>query len=85
MLGNPLRIEEVKSTGGLIVKRKCTMCDEEITIDIPQPWVRGFVNWAEGEELIQNALPEMDAGDREVLVSGVCKICWASMFFYGEA
>lgn len=80
MMGHNFLIDYCKSTGGVIVKRKCTYCDETITIDVPAKWVQGLQSWMNNEELIQNALPEMDAGDREVLVSGICKQCWATMF-----
>ena len=73
-------IEYCASTGGLIVKRECTCCGQIQTVDIPPKWVNGFEKWVNNEELIQNALSEMDAGDREVLVSGVCRNCWGDLF-----
>jgi hypothetical protein len=39
----------------------------------------GFHNW-QGGELIQNALPELTADERELLISGTCPSCWDRMF-----
>ena len=36
----------------------------------------------EGGELIQNAMPYLTAGEREILISGVCEACFGKM--YGE-
>ena len=39
----------------------------------------GFHNW-QGRALIQNALPELTADERELLISGTCPSCWDRMF-----
>ena len=33
-----------------------------------------------GGELIQNAMPYLSAGEREILISGVCETCFDNMF-----
>ena len=43
------------------------------------PSVEGFVAWQNGE-LIQRAMPELDADERELLISGTCPKCWDEMF-----
>jgi hypothetical protein len=39
----------------------------------------GIAKWR-GGALIQDALPELDADQRELLVSGIHPECWAKMF-----
>lgn len=39
--------------------------------------------WQSGE-LIQNAMPEVSAEDREFLISRICPKCWDDMFGIGE-
>jgi hypothetical protein len=34
----------------------------------------------EGGELIQNAMPYVSAGDRELMISGTCGPCFDEMF-----
>jgi hypothetical protein len=34
----------------------------------------------EGGELIQNAMPYLTAGEREILISGVCETCFGKMY-----
>lgn len=41
--------------------------------------VEGYTAWKNGE-LIQNALPELSADEREMLISGICSDCWNGMF-----
>lgn len=38
-----------------------------------------FEDWQAGE-LIQNAMPNLDADSREQLISGTCPKCWDEMF-----
>jgi hypothetical protein len=44
----------------------------------------GIANWR-GGALIQDALPELDADQRELLISGIHAGCWAKMFRDDEA
>jgi len=39
----------------------------------------GFADWQSGK-LIQDALPELSAGERELLISGTCDECWQQLF-----
>ena len=59
-----------------VVAVPCVKCNElnEIQADL-----EGFVSWQKGE-LIHNALPELDADQRELLISGICPKCWDAMF-----
>ena len=59
-----------------VVAVPCRMCDtvHDLTVN-----VEGFVNWQSGQ-LIQNALPELSADERELLISGTCDECWQQLF-----
>jgi hypothetical protein len=59
-----------------IVAVPCRQCNEVTELNVG---VRGFMAWQKGE-LIQNALPELSADQRELLISGTCDKCWKEMF-----
>jgi hypothetical protein len=40
----------------------------------------GLLAWKNGELLIQDALPELSADERELLLSGTCGVCWDEWF-----
>ena len=43
----------------------------------------GYNAWREGEK-VQVAFPELDAAKREMLISGVCGVCWDNIMDEGE-
>ena len=51
---------------------ECCMCLETFSIVVS---AEGYAEW-QGGELIQEALPELSAGERELLISGTCDPCW---------
>ena len=55
---------------------KCVHCGTGYQIAAP---AAGLLAWQQGE-LIQNALPELSADDRELLISHTCPKCWVEMF-----
>jgi hypothetical protein len=59
-----------------VVAVPCRLCNEvaDLTVNI-----EGFVAW-QGGKLIQDALPELSADQRELLISGTCDKCWNEMF-----
>ncbi len=59
-----------------VVAAPCRHCDavHELTVN-----VEGFVSWQSGK-YIQDALPELSAGERELLISGTCDECWQRFF-----
>jgi hypothetical protein len=59
----------------------CPMCKDEKVFMLP---IKGFVRW-KGGHVIQNAFPELDAEDRERLISGTCPKCWDKLFGSKEA
>ena len=56
-----------------VVTVPCHFCKE--LQEIENVTVQGFANWQNGE-LIQNALPELNTDQRELLISGICPKCW---------
>ena len=54
----------------------CAYCLEVHTFECD---TKGVVAWQAGE-LIQNALPELSADERELLISGTCGPCFDKMF-----
>ena len=58
-----------------VVAVPCRCCNEvtKLKVDFEQ-----FTKWQQGE-LIQNALPELNADQRELLISGTCPTCWDEM------
>ena len=59
-----------------VVAVPCRLCDtvHDLTVN-----VEGFVSWQAGE-FIQEALPELSAGERELLISGTCGACFDELF-----
>lgn len=60
----------------ILVRVACPFCREADEVEVP---VDGFQRWQAGE-LIQQAMPELDADKREQLISGVCAKCWDATF-----
>jgi hypothetical protein len=54
----------------------CRNCNKDYSVGVS---VEGHEKWEEGE-LIQDALPELSSGERELLISGTCDDCWDEMF-----
>jgi hypothetical protein len=59
-----------------VVDVPCHFCKEATALTVS---VQGLADWQNGE-LIQNALPELNADQRELLISGTCGTCWDGMF-----
>ena len=59
-----------------VVAVPCRRCQKvtDLQVDLEK-----FVAWQQGE-LIQEAFPELDADQRELLISGICPKCWDEMF-----
>ena len=54
----------------------CRQCKDQVEMQV---YAEDVAAWENGE-LIQNALPYLSAGEREVLISGTCDSCWDKMF-----
>lgn len=66
-----------------IVKR-CPMmapgCAIQQAIDVDE---ESFREWQSGA-LIQNAFPNLNAEERETLITGICPSCWDQVFGGGD-
>lgn len=58
------------------VGRKCPFCGEYHEVLVSEA---DFAAW-QGGELVQDAFPYLSAGEREILLSGICSTCWAESF-----
>lgn len=54
----------------------CTGCDKFIKLVVPKA---GYDAW-KGGRFIQDVLPTLTPGERELLVSGICGDCFNAMF-----
>jgi len=60
----------------LVKSRPCTVCGEYEVWSLDR---QAVTRWQEGEN-IQRAFPDMNAGDREILISGTHPACWDKLF-----
>jgi hypothetical protein len=66
-----------KMSDTIAVKTKtCGVCGEYELWSLDRDAV---TRWQEGEH-IQDAFPDMSAGDREILISGTHAACWDKLF-----
>jgi hypothetical protein len=59
------------------VEVECVMCQKFITLHVPRV---GYENWIHGGVFIQDALPSLSAGERELLISKTCEPCFDKLF-----
>ena len=59
-----------------VIAVTCRMCQETTDLKVN---FQGFVEWKSGQ-LIQEALPELSCGERELLISGTCGTCFDELF-----
>lgn len=60
----------------ITVDYECVFCRGFNLLTVPR---EGYDRWKKGE-LIQRALPELSADEREVLISGICPECQKRIF-----
>lgn len=59
------------------VERKCNSCGGLKVITVPTV---GYERWKRGEGYIQDCMPTVSKGDRELLISGTCNECFEALF-----
>lgn len=64
----------------LVIKMECAICREWHSVECS---ANGFHAWQRGK-LIQYAMPELSATEREQLISGMCPKCQDRIFGYDE-
>lgn len=58
------------------IEKTCTCCNTKKVVEMDDVAYR---KWCDGEH-IQDVVPEMPIDDRELLISGVCGVCFDAMF-----
>lgn len=61
----------------LPINTNCPICGTTATVQVDPT---GYKLWKTGENLIQDALPDLDLDQREQLMTGICPTCWISAF-----
>ena len=59
-----------------VMTPRCRVCHEHGQLDVDE---RGWALWQSGAS-IQDAFPELDADQRELLISGTHAHCWERLF-----
>ena len=72
------------STFTVFAEDVCVSCGTVHTFEVESQFARAFANgfalWQYHGVLIQDALPFLTAGQREILMTGVSDECWNVMF-----
>ena len=61
-----------------VVTQACRMCGMQAVVDGVD--ALGFVRWSEFGEPIQDAMPDLDSDQRELLMTGTHAHCWERMW-----
>jgi hypothetical protein len=64
------------ANGMLEIKGKCFCCSKDVSFVVPE---NGWHAWL-GGELIQRAMPDASAAEREFLISGMSAECFDRIF-----
>jgi len=62
--------------GSMYLNLQCVKCDAPVSFSV---YIRDIVAW-KGGMLIQDALPYLNADEREMLKTRICPVCWDKMF-----
>lgn len=60
----------------IIIQSTCPFCGKTHAVEVE---FTAYTAWLNGE-LIQNAMPNLSATEREQLISGLCPACQKSIF-----
>ena len=69
-----LNFYETDQPDQVLVEAECIFCHKIVQFIAP---LQGLKDWANGK-VCQEALPELTADQREMLISGICGQCWDS-------
>ncbi len=64
----------------MILNVQCVHCNTDYEIAVEK---KDFDRWESGE-LIQDAMPYLTPGQRELLISNTCDACWDRLFTFDE-
>jgi hypothetical protein len=66
-------MEAIISDQQTILVIKCKLCDETHKLEVQ---TSDWIKYRDGVELIQNAFHYLSAGERELILSGICDTCF---------
>ena len=55
---------------------RCPFCGRANEVEVNE---MDYLDWSDGE-LAQVAFPYLSANEREILISGICPVCWFNTF-----
>jgi hypothetical protein len=61
----------------MAITMRCKVCREHKIVKVP---IEGYLAWRHGLKHIQDAMPLVPAGERELLKSGICEPCFDRLF-----
>lgn len=61
----------------IVMKIRCKYCKKNFTINVDE---YKYNTWKRGEGFIQDIMPELSPGDRELLISRTCNSCFDEIF-----
>lgn len=59
----------------------CPRCKQEKSVKVTSPQ---YFRWTQGA-MTQDAFPQLNPDERELLISGICGPCWKNLFNDNEA
>ncbi len=62
----------------VVITTKCPCCKQQT--ELPAVSRVAYNKWAVGHSYIQDAFPELNADEREAMLSGICPKCWGETF-----
>jgi hypothetical protein len=75
-----MRAMRIKEERMKEIRVTCFSCNEEKTVTLTDEQYTRYLGWKTGViPHIQDALPDVPAGKRELLISGMCEECWDRM------
>ena len=57
--------------------KTCPFCGKDSAVEVDAD---GYFAWMYEGKLIQDAMPNIDASTREILISGICEECQKKIF-----
>lgn len=61
----------------LILDVKCRFCYKDYYVFLMK---KDYTNWVSGDGFIQDIMPYLSAGERELLISSTCSDCFDKLF-----
>ena len=64
------------------IVKTCVMCNNTYKLEVKTNDLHAYMR---GNKSIQNAFPYLSAGDRELIISGICNTCYEKLMVDDEA